>query len=115
MLLFRSALGGLSRKEIIESVKQSLMNLGMEYIDLVIVHKMDPNCPLEGMSSKEEKDTIETKVVVDDDEICKNFFLFISLHIKLNSNLQSNKMMVKEKNKSSSSPESSFRRTTFIL
>ena len=74
MLLFRSALGGLSRKEIIESVKQSLMNLGMEYIDLVIVHKMDPNCPLEGKaSSKEEEDTIETKVVVDDDEICKTF------------------------------------------
>jgi len=43
----KSDLGSLSRKEIIESVKQSLMNLGMEYIDLVIVHKCDPNCPVE--------------------------------------------------------------------
>jgi len=37
----------LSRKEIIESVKQSLINLGLEYIDLVIIHKCDPNCPIE--------------------------------------------------------------------
>ena len=41
----------LSRKEIIESVKQSLINLGLEYIDLVIIHKCDPNCPIEGMFS----------------------------------------------------------------
>lgn len=40
-------MGTLSRKEIIESVKQSLMNLGLEYIDLVIIHKCDPNCPLD--------------------------------------------------------------------
>jgi len=38
---------GLSRKEIIESVRQSLRNLGMEYIDLAIIHKCDPNCPIE--------------------------------------------------------------------
>ena len=38
----------LSRKEIIETVKQSLINLGLEYIDLVIIHKCDPNCPVEG-------------------------------------------------------------------
>ena len=38
----------LSRKEIIESVKLSLINLGLEYIDLVIVHKYDHNCPVEG-------------------------------------------------------------------
>lgn len=43
----KSDMAGLSRKEIIESVKQSLMNLGMEYIDLVIIHKCDPNCPIE--------------------------------------------------------------------
>ena len=44
----KSDLVGLSRKEIIESTKQSLRNLGMEYIDLVIIHKCDPNCPIEG-------------------------------------------------------------------
>ena len=44
----KSDLVGLSRKEIIESVKHSLRNLGMEYIDLVIIHKCDPNCPIEG-------------------------------------------------------------------
>jgi len=37
----------LSRKEIIESVKDSLKNLQLDYIDLLIVHKNDPNCPLE--------------------------------------------------------------------
>jgi len=37
----------LSRKEIIESVKDSLKNLQLEYIDLLIVHKNDPNCPIE--------------------------------------------------------------------
>ncbi len=41
-------MAGLSRKEIIESVRHSLMNLGMAYIDLVIIHKSDPNCPMEG-------------------------------------------------------------------
>ena len=45
---YRSELGCLSRKEIIESVNQSLRNLGLEYIDLLIIHKNDPNCPLEG-------------------------------------------------------------------
>jgi aryl-alcohol dehydrogenase-like predicted oxidoreductase len=29
-------------------VKESLMNLQLEYIDLVIIHKSDPNCPMEG-------------------------------------------------------------------
>jgi len=37
----------LSRKEIIESVKDSLKNLQLDYIDLLIVHKNDPSCPLE--------------------------------------------------------------------
>ena len=46
--LFRTELGCLSRKEIIESVNDSLRNLGLEYIDLLIIHKNDPNCPLEG-------------------------------------------------------------------
>ena len=48
---YRAELGCLSRKEIIESVNQSLRNLGLEYIDLLIIHKNDPNCPLEGTSS----------------------------------------------------------------
>jgi len=37
----------LSRKEIIESVRDSLKNLQLDYIDLLIVHKNDPNCPIE--------------------------------------------------------------------
>ena len=45
----RTLLGCLSRKEIVESVKQSLKNLGFDYIDLVIIHKYDANCPIEGM------------------------------------------------------------------
>ncbi len=42
----------LSRKEIIESVRESLQNLGLSYIDLVLIHKSDPNCPIEGKNSK---------------------------------------------------------------
>jgi len=37
----------LSRKEIMESVKDSLANLQLEYIDILIIHKSDPHCPLE--------------------------------------------------------------------
>ncbi|XP_023321935.1 voltage-gated potassium channel subunit beta-2 [Eurytemora carolleeae] len=37
----------LSRKEILESVKDSLENLQLDYIDLVIIHKNDSHCPLE--------------------------------------------------------------------
>jgi len=37
----------LSRKEIIESVKDSLGNLQLEYIDLLVIHKYDPHCPIE--------------------------------------------------------------------
>lgn len=44
----RNDMCSLSRKEIIESVKQSLANLQLEYIDLLIIHKNDPNCPMEG-------------------------------------------------------------------
>ena len=43
----RSDMCCLSRKEILESVKQSLDNLQLEYIDLLIIHKNDTNCPLE--------------------------------------------------------------------
>ncbi|XP_044728022.1 voltage-gated potassium channel subunit beta-2 isoform X2 [Chrysoperla carnea] len=38
---------GLSRKHIIESVKASLFRLQLAYIDVVIVHKADPMCPME--------------------------------------------------------------------
>merc|ERR1712001_505426 len=37
----------LSRKEIIESVGDSLEHLQLDYIDLLIIHKNDPNCPIE--------------------------------------------------------------------
>lgn len=45
---FRSDERGLSRKHIIESVKASLARLQLSYIDVVIVHKADPMCPMEG-------------------------------------------------------------------
>lgn len=48
LLLSRTEEKALSRKEIIESVKESLKNLQLDYIDLVIIHKNDPNCPIEG-------------------------------------------------------------------
>ncbi|XP_053624145.1 voltage-gated potassium channel subunit beta-2 isoform X2 [Plodia interpunctella] len=38
---------GLSRKHIVESVKASLARLQMEYIDVVLLHKVDPVCPME--------------------------------------------------------------------
>uniref|UniRef100_A0A6P7FBU5 Voltage-gated potassium channel subunit beta-3-like isoform X3 n=1 Tax=Diabrotica virgifera virgifera TaxID=50390 RepID=A0A6P7FBU5_DIAVI len=44
----RSEERGLSRKHIIESVKASLVRLQLSYIDVVIVHKADPMCPMEG-------------------------------------------------------------------
>ncbi|XP_030755041.1 voltage-gated potassium channel subunit beta-2 isoform X2 [Sitophilus oryzae] len=43
----RSEERGLSRKHIIESVKASLHRLQLSYIDVVIVHKADPMCPME--------------------------------------------------------------------
>lgn len=39
---------GLSRKHIIESVKASLQRLQLPYIDVVIIYKSDPMCPMEG-------------------------------------------------------------------
>ncbi|CAH2985434.1 unnamed protein product [Chilo suppressalis] len=38
---------GLSRKHIVESVKASLSRLQVEYIDVVLLHKVDPVCPME--------------------------------------------------------------------
>ncbi|XP_063223445.1 voltage-gated potassium channel subunit beta-2 [Bacillus rossius redtenbacheri] len=38
---------GLSRKHVIESVKASLARLQLSYIDVVIIHKADPMCPME--------------------------------------------------------------------
>lgn len=43
----RGETSGLNRKEIIEAVKESLQNFNLGYIDLVLVHKTDPNCPIE--------------------------------------------------------------------
>uniref|UniRef100_A0A2H1WL41 SFRICE_018028 n=1 Tax=Spodoptera frugiperda TaxID=7108 RepID=A0A2H1WL41_SPOFR len=38
---------GLSRKHIVESVKASLARLQVDYIDVVLLHKVDPVCPME--------------------------------------------------------------------
>ncbi|XP_046422711.1 voltage-gated potassium channel subunit beta-2 isoform X2 [Neodiprion virginianus] len=38
---------GLSRKHIIESVQGSLLRLQLSYIDIVMIHKVDPMCPME--------------------------------------------------------------------
>lgn len=38
---------GLSRKNIIESVNQSLKNLNLEYLDLLYCHRFDPDTPIE--------------------------------------------------------------------
>ncbi|XP_073954181.1 potassium voltage-gated channel subfamily A regulatory beta subunit hyperkinetic isoform X1 [Choristoneura fumiferana] len=43
----RSDERGLSRKHIIESIKASLARLQVEYIDVVLLHKVDPVCPME--------------------------------------------------------------------
>lgn len=47
LIICRSEERGLSRKHIIESVKASLSRLQLSYIDVVIVHKADPMCPME--------------------------------------------------------------------
>lgn len=47
----RSDERGLSRKHIIESVKASLQRLQIDYIDVVLLHKIDPVCPMEGMNT----------------------------------------------------------------
>ncbi|XP_059055184.1 voltage-gated potassium channel subunit beta-2 [Achroia grisella] len=43
----RSDERGLSRKHIVESIKASLARLQVEYIDVVLLHKVDPVCPME--------------------------------------------------------------------
>ena len=45
---FRGDERGLSRKHIIESVKASLEKLQLEYIDVIIIHRSDDMCPMEG-------------------------------------------------------------------
>ena len=40
-------LGGLSRKHILSQVDQSLKRLGMDYIDLYIIHRWDYNTPIQ--------------------------------------------------------------------
>lgn len=59
----RNEHGSLSRKEIVESVNQSLRNLNLDYIDLLIIHKFDPNCPLEGIKYNGVVDHPEEVVV----------------------------------------------------
>lgn len=39
---------GLSRKHIIESVKASLQRLQVDYVDIILIHKADAMCPMEG-------------------------------------------------------------------
>ena len=39
--------GGLSRKFIIEAVEASLRRLQIKYIDILIISKLDPMCPME--------------------------------------------------------------------
>ncbi|XP_032527522.1 voltage-gated potassium channel subunit beta-3 isoform X2 [Danaus plexippus] len=43
----RSDERGLSRKHIVESIKASLQRLQIDYIDVVLLHKTDPVCPME--------------------------------------------------------------------
>ncbi|XP_023953924.1 voltage-gated potassium channel subunit beta-2 isoform X2 [Bicyclus anynana] len=43
----RSDERGLSRKHVIESVKASMQRLQVDYIDVVLLHKIDPVCPME--------------------------------------------------------------------
>jgi len=45
---------GLSRKHIIESVKASLQRLQVDYIDIILIHKADSMCPMEGNFSSRD-------------------------------------------------------------
>ncbi|XP_025194115.1 voltage-gated potassium channel subunit beta-2 [Melanaphis sacchari] len=44
---YKSEERGLSRKHIIESVRSSVARLQLDYIDIVLIQKADPMCPLE--------------------------------------------------------------------
>ncbi|XP_046653850.1 voltage-gated potassium channel subunit beta-2-like isoform X3 [Daphnia pulicaria] len=44
---YRSEERGLSRKHIIESIRASLDRLQLDYIDVVLIHRADPMCPME--------------------------------------------------------------------
>jgi aryl-alcohol dehydrogenase (NADP+) len=48
---------GLSRKHIIASVDASLRRLGMDYVDLLVIHRFDPDTPIE-----ETVDALDTVV-----------------------------------------------------
>jgi aryl-alcohol dehydrogenase (NADP+) len=39
--------GGLSRKHILDAIDASLRRLGLDYVDLYIIHRWDPNTPAE--------------------------------------------------------------------
>ena len=39
--------GGLSRKHIVEQLDQSLINMGLDYLDLYFCHRPDPDTPIE--------------------------------------------------------------------
>jgi hypothetical protein len=47
----RSEERGLSKKHIIESVRSSLERLQLDYIDVILIHRADPMCPMEGMAT----------------------------------------------------------------
>src|SRR6185369_5868552 len=40
-------MGGLSRKHILSAIDASLRRLGVEYVDLYQIHRLDPNTPIE--------------------------------------------------------------------
>ncbi|XP_050433950.1 voltage-gated potassium channel subunit beta-2 isoform X2 [Adelges cooleyi] len=44
---YKSEERGLSRKHIIESVRSSVARLQLDYVDIVLIQKADPMCPLE--------------------------------------------------------------------
>ncbi|XP_050520207.1 voltage-gated potassium channel subunit beta-2 isoform X2 [Daktulosphaira vitifoliae] len=44
---YKSEERGLSRKHIIESVRSSVARLRLDYVDIVLIQKADPMCPLE--------------------------------------------------------------------
>jgi aryl-alcohol dehydrogenase-like predicted oxidoreductase len=55
-LFSRGETSALNRKDIIEAVKESLANFNLGYIDLVLIHKTDPHCPIEGKEKEKEKE-----------------------------------------------------------